>query len=76
MFDKLKLHDTCGVHYLHGIPGVLSGLLSVLFCFLASEDVYGPRSVLVLSSEKTHFGLLNISICFHAPFEKSICFQR
>ncbi len=43
LFDKIKLHDTCGVHNLHGIPGVISGLASVLVCALATEEIYGPR---------------------------------
>ena len=27
---KLKIHDSCGVNNLHGIPGFMAGLLSVL----------------------------------------------
>lgn len=26
--DKLGIHDTCGVHNLHGIPGLLGGIIS------------------------------------------------
>ena len=37
---KLKLHDTCGVNNLHGLPGVLSGLASVLFAYLATSEAY------------------------------------
>ncbi|TRY64235.1 hypothetical protein TCAL_03556, partial [Tigriopus californicus] len=42
LFDKLKLHDTCGVHNLHGLPGFLSGIFSIMAVGLASEDSYGP----------------------------------
>ena len=39
----LNLHDSCGVNNLHGIPGLMSALLSVLFAGIASKDVYGER---------------------------------
>ncbi|XP_031203710.1 ammonium transporter Rh type A [Mastomys coucha] len=28
--NKLMIHDTCGVHNLHGLPGVLGGLVSIV----------------------------------------------
>jgi len=34
------LHDTCGVHNLHGLPGVLSGLAGALVAALASQTLY------------------------------------
>ncbi|XP_048203598.1 ammonium transporter Rh type A [Perognathus longimembris pacificus] len=27
---KLRIQDTCGVHYLHGLPGVMGGLASIV----------------------------------------------
>lgn len=37
---KLNIHDTCGVHNLHGMPGVLAGLISALMALLATESNY------------------------------------
>uniref|UniRef100_A0A8D0GFL5 Rh family B glycoprotein n=1 Tax=Sphenodon punctatus TaxID=8508 RepID=A0A8D0GFL5_SPHPU len=39
--SKLKIQDTCGVHNLHGLPGVLGALLGALVAGLATQDVYG-----------------------------------
>ena len=41
--DVLNLHDSCGVHNLHGMPGIFSSLLSALFSGLASEEIYGAK---------------------------------
>ncbi|GBP74841.1 Ammonium transporter Rh type B [Eumeta japonica] len=38
---KFGILDTCGVNNLHGMPGVYSGLLSILFAGLATEENYG-----------------------------------
>merc|ERR1719430_315762 len=44
--SKLRIHDSCGVNNLHGMPGLLGGLLSVLMAGLASEGAYGHTSSL------------------------------
>ena len=41
--EKLKLHDTCGIHNLHGMPSVISALASVVMCAIASGEVYGEE---------------------------------
>jgi len=38
--EKIGLLDTCGVHNLHGMPGVLSALFSILYAALATQKVY------------------------------------
>ncbi|KAI8432413.1 hypothetical protein MSG28_004809 [Choristoneura fumiferana] len=39
------LLDTCGVNNLHGMPGIYSGLLSVLFAAMATTEVYGSTGL-------------------------------
>lgn len=38
---KLNVYDTCGINNLHGIPGVLSGILSLIYAAFASKKRYG-----------------------------------
>ncbi|KAK7105781.1 ammonium transporter Rh type A-like [Littorina saxatilis] len=37
----LKLHDTCGVHNLHGMPGVLAGIAGAVMAALSTRDKWG-----------------------------------
>ncbi|XP_059837619.1 ammonium transporter Rh type A-like [Hypanus sabinus] len=39
--SKLKIHDTCGVHNLHGLPGIIGGLAGVVGAAMANEELYG-----------------------------------
>lgn len=41
VFKYLKLHDTCGIAYLHFIPGLLGGLIGCLISGVTPEEKYG-----------------------------------
>ncbi|NXP55991.1 RHBG protein, partial [Heliornis fulica] len=44
---RLKIQDTCGVHNVHGLPGILGASLGTLLTALATADAYGGRLELV-----------------------------
>nr|AGA93879.1 RhBG [Porichthys notatus] len=39
--EKLKIQDTCGVHNLHGMPGVLGAIVGAITASVATKDIYG-----------------------------------
>lgn len=45
VFDKLGIHDVAGVFNLHGIPGMLGGLLSAIIRAVYVEDKKGGLQV-------------------------------
>ena len=51
--DKLGLHDVCGVHNLHGLPGLLGGLTGAISAAMASEQVYGTSFEVLFSEGRT-----------------------
>jgi ammonium transporter Rh len=53
LHEKLGLHDTCGVHNLHGLPGLLGGLCGAFTCAMASENVYGAEFSELFSEGRT-----------------------
>ncbi|NXR57624.1 RHBGB protein, partial [Rhadina sibilatrix] len=47
LHSRLKIRDTCGVHNVHGLPGILGALLGTLLTLLATADTFGDRLELV-----------------------------
>ena len=39
--SRFGIHDTCGVHNLHGLPGIIGGVSGIITSRLASENLYG-----------------------------------
>ncbi|XP_076753082.1 rhesus blood group-associated glycoprotein Rh50 isoform X2 [Xylocopa sonorina] len=66
---RLRIHDTCGVHNLHGMPGVLAGIFGALMAGLATEATYNyslysifraraPSSEANLAELRDNYGIL------------------
>lgn len=37
---RLRVHDTCGVHNLHGIPGLMAGIAGIIIIFFGNRSGY------------------------------------
>ncbi|KAI7807517.1 rh family, C glycoprotein, like 1 isoform X1 [Triplophysa rosa] len=46
MEKTLKIQDTCGIHNLHAMPGVLGGIVGAITAAAASESVYGREGLI------------------------------
>ena len=60
--SKFKIHDTCGVHNLHGLPGVFGALISCIVVAFVSKEKYGESFI------KEEFGMAKDDV---TPFDAS-----
>ncbi|KAK6758174.1 hypothetical protein RB195_015784 [Necator americanus] len=59
-------HDTCGVHNLHGMPGVLAGLFSAVFVLLYDPASYGKSLNIIYPAMKSESNAAGISAASQA----------
>jgi len=50
--NKLRIHDTCGVLNLHGIPGVIGGIVSIIASAAATGNTYDHSQLAFIWAER------------------------
>ncbi|XP_026565192.1 ammonium transporter Rh type C [Pseudonaja textilis] len=43
---RLHIQDTCGIHNLHGMPGLIGGIVGAVTAAAATETVYGKKGLI------------------------------
>ncbi|XP_037691270.1 ammonium transporter Rh type C [Choloepus didactylus] len=43
--SRLRIQDTCGIHNLHGMPGIIGGIVGAVTAASASTEVYGQEGL-------------------------------
>ena len=51
--DAIGLQDTCGVHNLHGMPGLVGAITGAISCAMANDQVYGKPYEELFSAGRT-----------------------
>uniref|UniRef100_A0A8C2VS37 Ammonium transporter Rh type C n=1 Tax=Chinchilla lanigera TaxID=34839 RepID=A0A8C2VS37_CHILA len=74
--SRLRIQDTCGIHNLHGIPGVLGGIVGAVTAAFARPDIYGQHGSqgkfqmfgLLLSLAMALVGGIMVGLILRLPF--------
>ncbi|XP_018427105.1 PREDICTED: ammonium transporter Rh type C [Nanorana parkeri] len=60
--SKLNLQDTCGIHNLHGMPGIIGGIVGAVTAAAATEGVYTEAGLVELFRFKDEYASRTPSI--------------
>lgn len=52
--SRLKLQDTCGIHNLHAVPGMLGGFVGAIVAASATEAVYSRLGWVITTYAQLH----------------------
>ncbi len=61
MEKTLKIQDTCGIHNLHAMPGVIGGIVGAITAASASVSVYGQEGYVYIYC--IHIHTQSASVC-------------
>ncbi|CAF0881801.1 unnamed protein product [Adineta steineri] len=64
LLKRINIHDTCGVHNLHGMPGVLSAIASIILTSIPSRSLYQENL-----TDKCLGGGLNRTVGMQAAYQ-------